>query len=148
MSQVSPLFSVGLVSIFCILIDEGSYLDNVFFCRSNYGTRWPLPVVTVDANSRRVLMQAWVNSGHRKSRFQRISCLLVSIKGKLWKGTVREHTENIDVYLDCDNDSLLCEVHQKGGIACHTGRESCFYQKYKDGKWLVNIRTQRPVFHL
>ena len=43
-----------------------------------------------------------------------------------------------DVYLDCDKDSLLYEVEQKGGIACHTGRESCFYQKYKDGKWLVN----------
>ena len=100
-----------------------------------------LPVVTVDANSRRVLMQAWVNSEALKITVSEGSAVYWSrSRGKLWKkGEQSGNTQKIvDVYLDCDNDSLLYEVEQKGGIACHTGRESCFYQKYKDGKWLVN----------
>ena len=100
-----------------------------------------MPVVTVDANSRRVLMQAWVNSEALEMTISGGSAVYWSrSRGKLWKkGEQSGNTQRIvDVYLDCDNDSLLYEVEQKGGIACHTGRESCFYQKYKDGKWLVN----------
>ena len=100
-----------------------------------------LPVVTVDAKSRRVLMQAWVNSEALEITVSGGSAVYWSrSRGKLWKkGEQSGNTQRIvDVYLDCDNDSLLYEVEQKGGIACHTGRESCFYQKYKDGKWLVN----------
>ena len=100
-----------------------------------------LPVVTVDTNSRRVLMQAWVNSEALEITVSGGSAVYWSrSRGKLWKkGEQSGNTQRIvDVYLDCDNDSLLYEVEQKGGIACHTGRESCFYQKYKDGKWLVN----------
>ena len=100
-----------------------------------------LPVVTVDANSRRVLMQAWVNSEALEITVSGGSAVYWSrSRGKLWKkGEQSGNTQRIvDVYLDCDNDSLLYEVEQKGGIACHTGRESFFYQKYKDGKWLVN----------
>tara|TARA_Y100000766_G_scaffold280326_1_gene289982 strand:- start:957 stop:1346 length:390 start_codon:yes stop_codon:yes gene_type:complete len=100
-----------------------------------------LPVVTVDANSRRVLMQAWVNREALKITVAEGSAVYWSrSRGKLWKkGEQSGNTQRIvDVYLDCDNDSLLYEVEQKGGIACHTGRESCFYQKYTDGKWLVN----------
>ena len=100
-----------------------------------------LPVVTVDANSRRVLMQAWVNSEALEMTISGGSAVYWSrSRGKLWKkGEQSGNTQRIvDVYLDCDNDSLLYEVEQKGGIACHTGRASCFYQKYKDGKWLVN----------
>ena len=100
-----------------------------------------LPVVTVDANSRRVLMQAWVNSEALEITVSGGSAVYWSrSRGKLWKkGEQSGNTQRIvDVYLDCDNDSLLYEVDQKGGIACHTGRESCFYQKYRDGKWLIN----------
>ena len=100
-----------------------------------------LPVVTVDADSRRVLMQAWVNSEALEITVSGGSAVYWSrSRGKLWKkGEQSGNTQRIvDVYLDCDNDSLLYEVEQKGGIACHTGRESCFYHKYSDGKWLVN----------
>ena len=100
-----------------------------------------LPVVTVDVNSRRVLMQAWVNSEALEITVSGGSAVYWSrSRGKLWKkGEQSGNTQRIvDVYLDCDNDSLLYEVEQKGGIACHTGRESCFYQKYRDGKWLIS----------
>ena len=113
-----------------------SFLDQIKWNRDGL-----LPVVTVDANSRRVLMQAWVNSQALEITVTEGSAVYWSrSRGKLWKkGEQSGNTQRIvDVYLDCDNDSLLYEVEQKGGIACHTGRESCFYQKYKDGKWLVN----------
>jgi len=100
-----------------------------------------LPVVTVDAKSGRVLMQAWVNSEALEITVSGGSAVYWSrSRGKLWKkGEQSGNTQKIvNIYLDCDKDSLLYEVEQKGGIACHTGRESCFYQKYKDGKWLVN----------
>ena len=100
-----------------------------------------LPVVTIDVNSRRVLMQAWVNSEALEITVAEGSAVYWSrSRGKLWKkGEQSGNTQRIvEVYLDCDNDSLLYEVEQKGGIACHTGRESCFYKKYKDGKWLNN----------
>ena len=100
-----------------------------------------LPVVTVDVNSRRVLMQAWVNSEALEITVSGGSAVYWSrSRGRLWKkGEQSGNTQKIvDVYLDCDNDSLLYEVEQKGGIACHTGRESCFYQKYRDGKWLIS----------
>ena len=113
-----------------------SFLDQIKWNRDGL-----LPVVTVDANSRRVLMQAWVNREALKITVAEGSAVYWSrSRGKLWKkGEQSGNTQRIvDVYLDCDNDSLLYEVEQKGGIACHTGRESCFYQRYKDGKWLVN----------
>ena len=113
-----------------------SFLDQIKWNRDGL-----LPVVTIDVNSRRVLMQAWVNSEALEITVTEGSAVYWSrSRGKLWKkGEQSGNTQRIvDVYLDCDNDSLLYEVEQKGGIACHTGRESCFYQKYKDGKWLVN----------
>ena len=113
-----------------------SFLDEIKWNRDGL-----LPVVTVDANSRRVLMQAWVNSEALEITIAEGSAFYWSrSRDKLWKkGEKSGNTQRIvEVYLDCDNDSLLYEVEQKGGIACHTGRESCFYKKYKDGKWLVN----------
>ena len=113
-----------------------SFLDQIKWNRDGL-----LPVVTIDVNSRRVLMQAWVNSEALEITVTEGSAVYWSrSRGKLWKkGEQSGNTQRIvEVYLDCDNDSLLYEVEQKGGIACHTGRESCFYKKYKDGKWLNN----------
>ena len=113
-----------------------SFLDQIKWNRDGL-----LPVVTIDVSSRRVLMQAWVNSEALEITVAEGSAVYWSrSRGKLWKkGEQSGNTQRIvNVYLDCDNDSLLYEVEQKGGIACHTGRESCFYLKYKDGKWLNN----------
>lgn len=64
-------------------------------------------------------------------------------RGKLWhKGESSGHTQKVlDVRLDCDNDVILIKVEQQGGVACHTGRHSCFYKQWKDGQW----QTVEPV---
>lgn len=58
-------------------------------------------------------------------------------RGKLWrKGEESGNVQNLlDVYLDCDNDTVCYQVEQLGGIACHTGRESCFFQRLEDESW-------------
>ena len=99
-----------------------------------------VPVVTIEVDSRRILMQAWVNREALHITVNEGFAVYWSrSRAKLWKkGEQSGNTQRVvEVYLDCDNDSLCYEVRQAGGIACHTGRESCFFQKYEEGKWLV-----------
>jgi len=58
-------------------------------------------------------------------------------RAKLWKKGERSgHTQRVrEVRMDCDSDAILLLVEQVGGIACHTGRERCFYKKLEDGQW-------------
>ncbi|MDH5534529.1 MAG: phosphoribosyl-AMP cyclohydrolase [Betaproteobacteria bacterium] len=97
-----------------------------------------VPAVAQEAGSGRVLMLAWMNrealaktvetgEAHYWSRSRR----------KLWrKGEESGHVQKVrSVRLDCDEDVILVEVEQLGGIACHTGRHSCFFQVLEDGKW-------------
>ena len=57
---------------------------------------------------------------------------------RLWrKGEESGHVQRVrEIRLDCDQDALLIRVDQAGGVACHTGRESCFFSKLDDGKWV------------
>jgi len=99
-----------------------------------------VPAVAQEAGSGRVLTVAWMNrdaldktaqtgEAHYWSRSRR----------KLWrKGEESGHVQKVkSIRLDCDEDVVLLEVEQAGGIACHTGRHSCFFQKLDGGKWVV-----------
>jgi phosphoribosyl-AMP cyclohydrolase len=99
-----------------------------------------VPVVAQEAGSGRVLTVAWMNrealgrtvqsgEAHYWSRSRR----------KLWrKGEESGHVQKVkSVRLDCDEDVVLLEVEPAGGIACHTGRHSCFFQKLEGGRWVV-----------
>ena len=99
-----------------------------------------VPVVTIEVDSRRILMQAWANREALQATVDEGFAVYWSrSRAKLWiKGEQSGNSQRVvEVYLDSDNDSLCYEVRQEGGIACHTGRESCFFQKYEEGKWLV-----------
>ena len=99
-----------------------------------------VPVVAQEAGSGRVLTVAWMNrealdrtvqsgEAHYWSRSRRT----------LWrKGEESGHVQKVkSVRLDCDEDVVLLEVEPAGGIACHTGRHSCFFQKLEGGRWVV-----------
>jgi phosphoribosyl-AMP cyclohydrolase len=99
-----------------------------------------VPAVAQEAGSGRVLTVAWMNrealgqtvasgEAHYWSRSRR----------KLWrKGEESGHVQKVkSVRLDCDEDVILLEVEQAGGIACHTGRHSCFFQKLEGGRWVA-----------
>jgi phosphoribosyl-AMP cyclohydrolase len=110
-----------------------NWLDEVCF-----DDRGLVPVVAQDATGGRVLMMAWANAealaetvaGGRAVYFSRS-------RGRLWrKGEESGHVQRVrEVRIDCDGDVVLYVVEQEGGIACHTGRASCFYRLLRDGQW-------------
>ena len=99
-----------------------------------------VPAVAQDAASGRVLMFAWMN---REALLRTIETgeahYWSRSRARLWrKGEESGHVQKVSaVSVDCDGDALLLSVEQAGGIACHTGRESCFFRRYEDGHWVV-----------
>ena len=97
-----------------------------------------VPVIAQDAASGEVLMFAWMNREALQLTVERGEAVYWSrTRRKLWhKGEESGHTQKIiDIRLDCDSDTLLLKIEQTGGIACHTGRRSCFFQQLSDGQW-------------
>ena len=95
-------------------------------------------VIAQDASSGRVLMVAWANREALAETAASGQAVYWSrSRNRLWrKGEESGHRQRVaEVRLDCDGDSVLYAVEQSGGIACHTGRESCFYQRLEDGRW-------------
>lgn len=112
-----------------------NYLDQV-----KWNADGLVPVITQDHVSKRILTQAWLNREALETAIREKRAVYFSRSRKaLWRkgeqsGKVQEL---VDVYLDCDNDSVCYLVRQLGGVACHTGRESCFHQKLIEGQWQV-----------
>ena len=97
-----------------------------------------VPAIAQDAASGRVLTLAWMNQKALEASIQEGRAVYWSrSRGKLWrKGEESGHIQLIrEVRIDCDADAILLVVEQVGGIACHTGRERCFYRIYDDGSW-------------
>lgn len=100
--------------------------------------------VVQDAGSGEVLMVAWMNREALAETLRRGEAVFWSrSRGQLWhKGERSGHVQRVrELRLDCDGDCLLLKVEQQGGIACHTGRRSCFYRRLEDGRW----REAAPV---
>jgi phosphoribosyl-AMP cyclohydrolase len=94
--------------------------------------------VAQDATSGRVLMLAWMNREALELTARNRSAVYWSrSRGRLWrKGEESGHVQRVrDIRLDCDGDAVLLSVEQVGGIACHTGRERCFYRRLEQGVW-------------
>ena len=97
-----------------------------------------VPVIAQDAVDGKVLMLAWMNPEALRLTAEKGHAVYWSrSRGKLWhKGEESGHQQVVgEIRLDCDNDVVILQVEQKGGIACHTGRRSCFYQRLEDGRW-------------
>ena len=112
-----------------------NWLDEV-----KWDTDCLVPAIAQDAVSGRILMMAWMDrqaltltastgDAHYYSRSRR----------KQWKkGEESGHVQHVkELRLDCDGDVVVMQIEQDGGIACHTGRQSCFYRRYENGEWLV-----------
>jgi phosphoribosyl-AMP cyclohydrolase len=99
-----------------------------------------IPVVTQEASSGRVLTLAWMNRDALAETATSGEAVYWSrSRKKLWrKGEESGHTQKIrEIRVDCDSDAILLRVDQVGGIACHTGRESCFFRKLENGRWVT-----------
>ena len=107
--------------------------------RVNWSEDGLVAAVAQDAATGRVLTVAWMNREALKQTWQKSEAVYWSrSRKKLWhKGEESGHIQKIrDIYLDCDGDAILLLVEQQGGIACHTGRASCFYSRLEQGQWV------------
>jgi phosphoribosyl-AMP cyclohydrolase len=96
------------------------------------------PAIAQDAASGRILMVAWMNRESLALTAEKGEAVYWSrSRNRLWhKGEESGHVQKVrEIRLDCDEDVIVLQVEQQGGIACHTGRESCFYRVLKDGAW-------------
>jgi phosphoribosyl-AMP cyclohydrolase len=103
-----------------------------------------VPAIAQDAADGRILMVAWMDREALSLTARQGTAVYWSrSRKKLWhKGEESGHQQMVsEIRLDCDNDVVVLQVEQRGGIACHTGRRSCFYQRLEDGRWV----TVEPV---
>jgi len=99
-----------------------------------------VPAIAQDAGDGKILMMAWMNREALLLTAQGSKAVYWSrSRKKLWhKGEESGHQQFVrEIRLDCDNDVVVLQVEQHGGIACHTGRRSCFYQRLEDGCWVA-----------
>jgi phosphoribosyl-AMP cyclohydrolase len=99
-----------------------------------------IAAVVQDANNARVLTVAWMNRQALEETARTGEAVYWSrSRGRLWrKGEESGHVQKVrELRLDCDADAVLLSVDQVGGIACHTGRQSCFFRKLENGTWVT-----------
>jgi len=110
----------------------------------NFNEAGLIPAIAQDIETNEILMVAWMNKEAFELTLEKKQAVYFSrSRNKLWfKGEESGNMQIVrDVFTDCDNDVILLKVEQVGGIACHTGRESCFFQKI-DGE---KIEVTKPV---
>ena len=112
----------------------------------------PGTAIAQDAASGRVLTLAWMNRDALAETAKRGEAVYWSrSRGRLWhKGEESGHVQKVkSLRLDCDEDVVLLEVEQEGGIACHTGRESCFFRRLSSGEWIETdpvLKDPRDIY--
>ncbi len=112
-------------------------VDNNWLDAIKWDEKGLIPAIA-QAKDGRVLMVAWMNEEALTLTVQEGRAIYWSrSRQKLWRKG--EESGNVQVLkeirIDCDQDVILLEVEQKGGIACHTGRHNCFFKRLVDGKW-------------
>lgn len=116
-----------------------NWLDEI-----NWNADGLVPAIAQDHQTGRVLMMAWMNRESLQLTVQENRAIYWSrSRGKLWrKGEESGHVQKLhELRLDCDADVIILMVEQVGGIACHTGRQSCFYRVLEQDQW----KTVEPV---
>jgi phosphoribosyl-AMP cyclohydrolase len=107
-----------------------------------------VPAIAQDADTGEVLMLAWMSREALEETLRtRRACYFSRSRGRLWRkgeesGNVQEVRE---LYVDCDADTILLKVHQKGGAACHEGYSSCFFRRVQsEGLQVIGERVFDP----
>ena len=114
-------------------------MNETWLNKVNWADDGLVPAIAQDAASGRVLMVAWMNREALKRTVQCGEAVYWSrSRKKLWhKGEESGHIQRVkEVRMDCDGDVVLLQVEQNGGIACHTGRASCFFSRLENGQWV------------
>ena len=113
-----------------------SWLDNI-----SWDANGLVPVIAQEHDTGRILMFAWMNrEALQLTNDTKQAVYWSRSRNKLWrKGEESGHVQRVhEIRLDCDEDVILINVEQVGGIACHTGRHNCFFKKLENGEWLID----------
>jgi phosphoribosyl-AMP cyclohydrolase len=127
-------------------------MSDIWLNKINWSDDGLVQVVTQEAETKKVLMVAWMNREALKLTVETGEAYYWSrSRKKLWhKGEESGHVQKVkEIYLDCDADVLLLTVEQVGGISCHTGRHNCFFNKFEDGQWLIDapvIKSPEEIY--
>jgi phosphoribosyl-AMP cyclohydrolase len=112
-----------------------------------------VPVIAQEAGTGKVLMFAWMDRDALKLTAETGQAVYWSrSRKKLWrKGEESGHVQIVkEIRLDCDEDVVMLTVEQVGGIACHTGRHSCFFQKLEGRQWVTDepvLKAPEEIYH-
>ena len=112
-----------------------SYIDDI-----GWNSDGLIPAIAQEADTGLILMVAWMNREALELTVVENRAVYWSrSRQKLWrKGEQSGHVQQLlELRLDCDNDVIILKVNQIGGLACHTGRASCFYRVLRDGQWQI-----------
>lgn len=115
-------------------VPSDNWLDEV-----KWDTDGLVPAIAQDYQTGRILMMAWMNREALTLTVKEQRAIYYSrSRQTLWrKGESSGHVQHLhELRLDCDADVIVMQVDQVGGIACHTGRESCFYKVYENDEWI------------
>ena len=128
-------------------------MNNAWLDKISWTAEGLVPVIVQEAATGDIIMFAWMNrealqltaSGGEAVYWSRS-------RNKLWhKGEESGHVQKVkEIRMDCDADVVLISVEQTGGIACHTGRHSCFFQKLDNGQWVVDqpvLKSPEEIYH-
>lgn len=117
-----------------------SNLDRQWLESVRWDANGLVTAIAQEVGSQRILMVAWMNRDALAETAATGRAVYWSrSRGRLWrKGEESGHVQRVrEIRLDCDGDAVLLSVEQGGGIACHTGRHSCFFSTLVDGRWVV-----------
>lgn len=112
--------------------------ENALLADVKFDEKGLVCAIAQDAQTLRVLMVAWMNAeALQQTAATGFAHYYSRSRQKQWmKGEESGHTQQVhELRLDCDGDAIVMQIEQKGGISCHTGRQSCFYQVWRDGAW-------------
>ncbi|MDP1558285.1 MAG: phosphoribosyl-AMP cyclohydrolase [Nitrosomonas sp.] len=127
-------------------------MSDTWLGKINWSADGLVPTIAQEADTGKVLMVAWMNREAVKLTVETGQAVYWSrSRKKLWhKGEASGHIQKVNaIYLDCDEDVLLLTVEQVGGIACHTGRHSCFFNRLENGRWVVTapvIKDPKEIY--
>lgn len=113
-----------------------------------------VPAIAQDYKTGKVLMFAWMNREALQLTSDTKQAVYFSrSRNKLWrKGEESGHTQKIhEIRVDCDEDVILLKIEQLGDIACHTGRNSCFFKKLENGNWNIDqpiIKNPEDIYKI
>jgi phosphoribosyl-AMP cyclohydrolase len=116
-------------------VPAGNWLEQLRF-----DDRGLITAIAQEVLTQRILMVAWMNRQALEQTAQTGQAVYWSrSRGRLWhKGEESGNVQKVrEIRTDCDGDVILLKVEQVGGIACHTGRHSCFFNRLEDGRWVV-----------